>query len=137
MLDPWSAVSPRVQFTQDTILILLAVYRRAVLIIWPPFAHFDIIHGGRGLEDACEKVCASTGTRPTQEEHELVDIILSRYSGQRVDAVSTICRAALRWGGAALWSRAVRACHASVTVLKNDHIYEVIKVFGFAQVQSS
>lgn len=136
MLDPWSAVSPRVQFTQYTILILLAVYRRTVLIIWPPFAHFDIIHGGRGLKYACEKVCASTGTRPTQEEHELVDIILSRYSGQRVDAVSTICRAALRWGDAALCpEQSGRVMLPSQSSRMTT--YEVIKVFGFAQVQSS
>ncbi len=77
MLDPWSAVSLEVKSNQPLILIKLIVYRRMVLVIWPPFAHFDIIHRGRGSEYACEKVRASTGTRPTQEELEIVDIILS------------------------------------------------------------
>ncbi|PIL31379.1 hypothetical protein GSI_06079 [Ganoderma sinense ZZ0214-1] len=47
-------------------------YRRTVLVIWPPSSHFDIIHGGNGLEFACKTVHASTSICPTQEELELV-----------------------------------------------------------------
>ncbi|KAI1793098.1 hypothetical protein LXA43DRAFT_1127543, partial [Ganoderma leucocontextum] len=112
-------------------------YRRTVLLIWPPSTHFDIIHGGRGLDYACEKVRGSTSNRPTQEELELVDIILSRSLGRSVEVVSSVCQAAFRWRDVALWSRAIQACHASVAVLKDDHIYEIITAFGFAQVQSS
>ncbi|PIL31358.1 hypothetical protein GSI_06057 [Ganoderma sinense ZZ0214-1] len=112
-------------------------YRRTVLVIWPPFAHFDIIHGGRGLEYACEKVRASTGPRPTQEELELVNLILSRYRGRTTEIVSSVCRAAFQWRDVALWARAVQTCSLSVAALKDDHIYEVVATFGFALLHPS
>ncbi|KAJ8455552.1 hypothetical protein ONZ51_g12411 [Trametes cubensis] len=113
-------------------------YRRTVLVMWPSWAHFDMIHGSNGLSYACQKIRASTSSHPTAEEKELVDIILARAGPSHCAAVvSSLCHTALVWRDLSLWTRAVKKCNAerSVTTLQEGNILKAVKTFGFSSIQ--
>ncbi|PIL31359.1 hypothetical protein GSI_06058 [Ganoderma sinense ZZ0214-1] len=113
-------------------------YRRTVLVLWPKWAHFDLVHGSEAFSFACEELRASTSQEATEDEVELVEIILARSTASKAkDVVSSVCRVALTWKDFSLWFRAVRACDAekSIGALQVDNILRAVATFGFDEVQ--
>ena len=113
-------------------------YRRTVLVIWPKWANFDLIHGPKAFSVACDQLRASTSQEPTEEEAELTDIVLARSNASRAkDVVSSVCHVALAWKDFSLWFRAVRACDAekSLDTLQVNNILQAVATFGFDEVQ--
>ncbi|KAL1951365.1 hypothetical protein VTO73DRAFT_514 [Trametes versicolor] len=113
-------------------------YRRTVLVMWPAWAHFDLIHGSEGFTYACQRIRDSKSSQPTTEETELTEIILVRANATKSGAiVESVCRAALRWKDLSLWFRAIKACDAerSISALGEKHIYLAVDAFGFAEVK--
>ncbi|EIW64174.1 uncharacterized protein TRAVEDRAFT_68036 [Trametes versicolor FP-101664 SS1] len=115
-------------------------YLRTVLIMWPAWAHIDILYGSGpgGLSDACETIQQSTTRKPTEEETELASMILARATpSDSAAVVKGVCFAAIRWKDLSLWLRAVKACDAerSIKILGEDHIYSAIAAFDFAKVR--
>lgn len=116
----------------------LTVYRRTVLVMWPAWAHFDLVHGSEGFTYACQRIRDSKSSQPTTEETELTEIVLVRANATTSGAVvESVCRAALRWGDLSLWFRAIKACDAerSIAALGEKHIYLAVAVFGFSEVK--
>ncbi|KAI9060522.1 hypothetical protein FKP32DRAFT_1595275 [Trametes sanguinea] len=114
-------------------------YRRTVLVIWPPWANFDMVHGANGFDYACRRISASTSTQPTAEELELAEIILTRATlSQAAAVISSVCRAAITWGDVTLWLRAVLTCDAerSIATLQDRNILDALKKFGFAKIRA-
>lgn len=114
------------------------VYRRTVLVMWPSWAHFDIMHGSEGFTYACQKIRESKTLQPTPEETEMTEIILVRANSTTCGAVvDSVCRAALRWKDLSLWFRAVKACDAerSIVALGENHVYLAVAAFGFSEVK--
>lgn len=65
-------------------------------------------------------------------------MILSRTDVARSWAASTyICEAAVLWGDADLWVRAVRACETdrAISELRPDNIFAAIGAFGFDAIK--
>lgn len=135
MAAPLNAVSVSTAVMQGMMKWSSAVYRRTVLIMWPSWAHFDVVHGSEGFSYACKAIRQSTSQKPTAEETELTEIILARATAsQSVEVVQSVCHAAIRWKDVSLWSRAVKVCEAdrSIGTLNEDHVYQAISAFGFA-----
>lgn len=117
-----------------------SAYLRTVLIMWPAWAHIDILYGSGpgGLSDACETIQQSTTRKPTDEETELASMILARATpADSAAVVKGVCFAAIRWKDLSLWLRAVEACDAerSIKTLGEDLIYNAISAFEFAKVR--
>ncbi|RPD82293.1 hypothetical protein L226DRAFT_497438 [Lentinus tigrinus ALCF2SS1-7] len=114
-------------------------YRRTVLVIWPRWANFDIIHGVNGLSYACEKLRTSTTLQATSDESELANLVLTRASASHCTAiVSSLCRVALTWKDLSLWKQAVDHCDAtrSIAAFGGDrHIRRAVATFGFQEIR--
>lgn len=125
---------------RGVLILSLPAYLRTVLIMWPAWAHIDILYGSGpgGLADACEAIQQSTTRKPTEEETELTSMILARATpSDSAAVVKGVCFAAIRWKDLSLWLRAVEACDAgrSIKTLGEDHIYSAITTFEFAKVR--
>ncbi|KAI0714887.1 hypothetical protein C8Q76DRAFT_784084 [Earliella scabrosa] len=115
-------------------------YRRTVLVVWPSWSHFDIIHGEEGFAYACRKIAQFTSGKPTSEELELVDIALSRATQYECnEVVNSVCRAASSWGDLDIWIRAVKACDADrdIKTLREENILRAVEAFGFYSVETT
>ncbi|RDX51144.1 hypothetical protein OH76DRAFT_1401917 [Lentinus brumalis] len=114
-------------------------YRRTVLVIWPQWANFDIMHGANGLSYACDKLRTSTSLQPTPEESELANLVLTRASASHCTAIITsLCRVALTWRNLSLWKQAVHRCDATRSIAAfggGSHIHRAVATFGFQEVK--
>ncbi|KAH9849223.1 hypothetical protein C2E23DRAFT_888412 [Lenzites betulinus] len=114
------------------------IYRRTVLVMWPAWAHLDIISGSEGIAYACQKLRESNSPLPTTEETELTEVILIRAGVEHsASVVNSVCLAAIRWKDLTLWFRAVKACDAerSVRTIGEEHLFLAIYSFGFSDVK--
>ncbi|KAI0717694.1 hypothetical protein C8T65DRAFT_804649 [Cerioporus squamosus] len=112
--------------------------RSFVLVMWPSWADFDLVHGQRAFSAACHQLRPSTGDHPTAEQQELVDLILAHASpSSRPQVIDSVCRAACAWHDKSLWDRALDACSADADVesLGFENICLAVKAFGFANIQ--
>lgn len=108
-----------------------------MLVLWPPWAHFDIIHGAEGFAYACAQLQKSNTTKPTGDEQSLTDVIMARAKpSDSANVVSSICRVAIQWNDLDLWNRAVVACEAerSIDTLKEENALLALKKFGFKDI---
>ncbi|EIW64097.1 uncharacterized protein TRAVEDRAFT_41514 [Trametes versicolor FP-101664 SS1] len=113
-------------------------YYGKVLLIWPKRHHFDILHGSDALKCACEALAASISAQPTSEARDLVEMMLLRTDvRQNGDVVKNVCHAAILWGDADLWVRAVRACKAdhAISELGCENVVAAIGAFGFDAIK--
>ncbi|KAH9897752.1 hypothetical protein C8Q73DRAFT_370472 [Cubamyces lactineus] len=113
-------------------------YRRTVLVMWPSWAHFDMVHGSNGLSYACQKIRESTSLRPSVEEMDLVEIILARAGPSHcATVISSLCHVAVIWKDFPVWARAVKVCDAerSINSLQEENVFKALSVFGFQNIR--
>ncbi|KAI1793097.1 hypothetical protein LXA43DRAFT_281235 [Ganoderma leucocontextum] len=117
-------------------------YHRTVLVIWPPWAHYDIVYGEEGLSRACNELTSSTTMSPTSEENQLVQFVLSRLEGDcsaddMNQAMSSVSSIACNWKDLALWTKSmVRGSRLSLSSsLVEGSIHTAVQTFGFNAVE--
>ena len=113
-------------------------YRITVVVIWPLRYHLDLIYGAQAFKIACDTLEESFSDEPTDEEREMVEMILARGGpSHTASVVRSVCQAAFMWNDTALWQRAVRACDAdrAISELESENVLNAILEFGFDAVK--
>lgn len=109
-----------------------------MLVLWPPWAHVDLLHGSEALTYACSQLQDSNNTRPTGHETDLVNIVLARAKpSDAASVVTSVCRVAIAWDDLDLWNRAVKVTNAerSIAALQEPNILSALKKFGFNKMK--
>ena len=108
-------------------------------MIWPGRHHYNVLYGKLGFTMACSELGKLTSNTPTEQQKELVEIILADATPDKsFQIVHKVCSVARLWGDAGLWLRAVNACDGErgISELQQENALGAIAVFGLDTVKT-
>lgn len=114
-----------------------------MVVIWPPWAHYNIVYGEEALSRACKDLESSKTTTPTSEEELLVRFVLSRLGVDDDDVdyddvLNTMPLAACRWKDLAIWTKTMDKCLPEVGIsamFMEGSINTAVETFGFPAIE--
>ena len=114
-----------------------------MVVIWPLWAHYNIVYGDEALSRACKDLESSETTTPTSEEELLVQFILSRLDADDDDVdydevLSSVPFAACRWKDLAMWTKTMDKClpQAGISALfVEGSLNKAVETFGFPAIE--